>query len=270
MFYEVLLWGQLVWNIPLLVCFLGIAILYAYVLKQFTNLKLHNKQPLLFFLSLGLLCLIVGSPLSAISHLSFSLHMMQMSILYFIVPPLILVGIPDLMFKQVFKLPMIKLISKLFITPKPALFLFALLFLMYHLPDVLNVVSQYSFIQNGFLLLLFMLSFSMWWPIVSPDPKQRFYKDQKKRYAFLSGLILMPACILFIFNALVDGIDNPFLTQITAHLCTPTQTNSLNLLPSPFNTKFDHIMAGTLMLGMHKFGIMLSFRLGSGSKSEGD
>lgn len=264
MFFEVLFWEQLVWNLPLFIFLVGIAFVYSYLLKSFTTIRLYQKQPQFFFLSLSLLFLIIGSPLSAFSHLSFSLHMIQMSILFFIVPPIMLLGIPYSMFKKAITIiPMVKRISRLFLPPKYALFLFAFLFLMYHLPGIMKVLSQNSLIQNGFLFLLFILSFSMWWPIVSPDPKQRFSKKKKKRYAFLNGVILMPACILFIFNALIVGMDNPFLTQMTAYLCLPPQNEPLNLLPSPFNTKFDHIMSGILMLGMHKFGIMLSFRVGN-------
>lgn len=37
----------------------------------------------------------------------------------------------------------------------------------------------------------------------------------------------------------------------------------LNLLPHPFNSKYDQIMAGTLMLGIHKLGIALSSHIGN-------
>ncbi|WP_246202573.1 cytochrome c oxidase assembly protein [Virgibacillus doumboii] len=261
MTFEFLLWGQMEWDFPLSVFLAGIAVTYSYLLKYLSSIRLYTKQPFLFFLALCLLYLIIGSPLSAISHLSFSLHMLQLSILYFIIPPLILAGIPGQLFKQLLKIPLIIKTGKLFLTPKLALFLFSLLFLIYHLPFVLRVFSQNPFMQNGFLLALFILSFILWWPIVSPDPNQRFYNKHKKRYIFLSGLLLMPACTIFIVSALIDGTQNPFLNQITAQLCTPTQTDSPNLLPSPFNTKYDQIMAGALMLGVHKFGMILSSRL---------
>lgn len=262
MAYELLLLGQLEWNISLLICLLCIAIVYAYLHKQFTDKKIHHKQPLLFFLAICLLYLLTGSPLSEISHLSFSLHMIQMSILYFILPPLFLTGIPDQLFHRISKIPTIQAMSRLIPPPKFALFLFALFFLLYHFPFVLKVISQNSLMQNGYMLTLFILAFIMWWPIVSPDPKQRYFTKQKKHYAFLSAVILMPACVFFIVNALVIGTNNPFLTQMTAQLCLPAQPESLGLLPSPVITKFDQITAGVLMLGVHKLGIMLSFRLG--------
>ncbi|WP_307794877.1 cytochrome c oxidase assembly protein [Alkalihalobacillus sp. BA299] len=261
MFNEVLLEGQLMWNTPLLVCLIGIAVLYALLVYRLTDIKIYYKQPLFFFLSLGLLYLTIGSPLTTISHLSFSLHMIQMSILYFIVPPIFLLGIPNNVFQKIWKIPMVKGISKRFLPPRFALIIFAVLFLMYHLPIFLNLFSQNSFVHNAYIVLLLILSFSMWWPIAAPDPKQRFCKGQKKRYAFLNGVFLMPACFLFILGAFMDGMNNPFLTQLTSHLCTPSHSISLDILPPPFNTKYDQVMSGIFMLGMHKFALMLTFRL---------
>ncbi|MFB4165012.1 cytochrome c oxidase assembly protein [Alteribacillus sp. JSM 102045] len=177
-----------------------------------------------------------GSPLAAINHFSFSLHMIQMSILYFIIPPILLLGIPDYLYKQVWKISIMKTVSKLF-PPMISLSVFAVLFLMYHIPITLEILSQYPLIRDGYTLLLFALSLSMWWPITAPDRNQRFCKGRKKRFSFLSGLILMPACLLFIFNALMDGMNNPFLTQAISHLCLPASSSFL--LPPLFNTKLD-------------------------------
>jgi putative membrane protein len=256
MYYELLLQGQLVWNTPLLAGIVCLAILYAFLLHLVMNIKMYRKQASLFFLGLGLLYVTIGSPLSSISHLSFSLHMIQMSILYFIIPPIILLGIPSHVFNQVFKLPKIK--WKI-VQSKIPLYSFAVLFLIYHFPIVLNFLSQNANLQNGYLILLFILSFGMWWPIVSPDPKQRLSKGHMKRYVFLSGLVLMPACMLFILTAFIDGGNNPFLHQITAQLCISPESSSLSILPPPFNTTFDQVMAGILMLGLHKFGLIMTF-----------
>ncbi|WP_255259870.1 cytochrome c oxidase assembly protein [Lentibacillus sp. CBA3610] len=224
----------------------------------------YSKQILLFFLALGLFYVVVGTPLSTISHFSFSLHMMQMSILYFIIPPLLLLGIPYRLYQQAWKNTVLKRFSKLNFSPKLSLFIFSLLFLLYHLPVTLNILAQNTYSHNIYLLLLFVLAFFMWLPIASPNPKQRFSRWHMKRYTFLSGVVIMPACMLFIVNAFIDGMNNPFASQLTAQLCVPPQTGSVNiLLPYPFNTEYDQIAAGILMLGVHKFGLKLSFRLGN-------
>ncbi|WP_077325465.1 cytochrome c oxidase assembly protein [Virgibacillus siamensis] len=254
---DVLLINQSVWNLPLFMGLVCIFVLYILALKRYTDINIVHKQSLLFFLGLGLCYITTGSPIAAISHLSFSTHMLQMSILFFIIPPLLILGIPG----QLSKVPAMKGFNKLFLPPVISLYAFGILFLMYHLPVFLNIFSQHTLLHNGYMLLLFILS-SMWRPITVHDPRHRLYGRQKKRYAIRSGMILMPACLIFILNAFTDGIQNPFLTEITAHLCTPSQIDSAKLLPLPFNTNFDQIMAGTLMMGMHKFSIMLAFRLG--------
>ncbi len=260
MYYELLFQGQLVWNTQLLVTFICLIGIYIFLLIRFTKNKIYYKQPLLFFLGIGLLYLVVGSPLSSITQLSFSLHMIQMSILYFIIPPIILLGITECIYLQIVKIPIIKGLSKILMSPRIAHYIFAGLFLLYHLPFVLNVISQSNYLQNGYLLVLFLLSFAMWWPIVAPDPNQRLSRGHMKRYAFLSGLILMPARMLFIVTALVDAGENPFLSQITAHLCIP-ESSSFNLLPPPFNTKIDQFMSGIFMLGLHKVGLVMTVKL---------
>ncbi|ASK64051.1 hypothetical protein CFK37_18760 [Virgibacillus phasianinus] len=262
MLFRVLLAGQLTWSIPLLTALVGIAVLYVFLRRRLTTRKRDDLQPLFFFTGLGLLYLMIGSPLSSISHLSFSLHMVQMSMLYFIIPPLILLGIPTNVYTRIITFHWIKKCKNL-LFPKIALYTFAILFLIYHLPVTLTIFSQSSLIQNGYLIMLFGLSFGMWWPIVSPEWEQRFNKEQKKRYALLSGMVLMPACLLFIVNALLDGGNNPFVTQITSHLCTPAQSGTFTVLPPPFNTTFDQLLAGIFMLGMHKFGLVLTFKLGN-------
>ena len=262
MFSFVWLEGQLAWNIPLLAVFICIALIYGYLLRSVSTLQIYHKQPILLLLGLFSLYLTIGSPLATISHLSFSFHMIQMSILFFIIPPLILLGIPVPMFERIWGISIIQKLSKLSLPPMIALTTFSLLFLMYHLPIVLKFLSQILVIHNGYILLLFILSFSMWWPIAAPDPKQRFSGKRKKRYAFLSGLIIMPACILFIITALMNEMNNPFLSQMSLSLCLPPDIPSLYFLPTIFNSRIDQLMAGILMLGMHKLGLVMTYRLG--------
>ncbi|MEH7501247.1 cytochrome c oxidase assembly protein [Neobacillus drentensis] len=268
MFYAMWLEGQLLWNMPLLACLIGIAILYLSLLVSFTKIKLYQKQPLLFFFSLAIMYVNFGSPFAAISHLSFSLHMLQLSILYFIIPPLILLGIPDSFLRPFRNLFIWKRMNKYCLPPIAALYAFGALFLIYHIPVVLTFLSQSSFVHNSYLILLLVLSFRMWQPIAAPDPKRYYSQEQNKRYLYLSGLVLMPACLLFIVTGMIGEMNNPLLTKLTATLCiSPSQLNSFNILPSPFNSRYDQMFAGILMIGMHKFGLILTIRLRKKVKS---
>src|SRR5699024_4141072 len=149
-------------------------------------------------------------------------HMIQMSILYFIIPPIFLLGIPEPLFQQLGKITIIKKARTFIFSPVITLSIFAVLFLLYHLPFVLNILSQYPFAHTIYDILLFILAFHMSCPVAAPGVKHRFTNRKRKRYVFLSGLILMPACLLFIVNALMDGLNHPFLTEMTAERCLPS------------------------------------------------
>ncbi|MCR2821651.1 cytochrome c oxidase assembly protein [Lederbergia panacisoli] len=237
MFNSVLLEGQLEWNFPVLFILAIITILYALSLIYFTNIKIYHVRPILFFVGISLFYLVIGSPLSIISHLSFSFHMIQMSILYFIVPPLLLLGIP-----VKFKIDALSYI---------ALVLFAILFFLYHLPFVLQTLYQISYLHKGYTSLLFVLAILMWWPIV---------KLGNKRFTIWSGLLLTPACLLFIVNGIMGGITNPFLQGLVLSLCLPEHINVVELLPFHINPRVDQISGGIVMMGLHKFGLMLISR----------
>ena len=249
MLYDVLLGGQLVWNLPWLVVIVGAAAAYGFFIRYSTNLKINQRQPLLFFLSLIIFYLMVGSPLSAFSHLTFSSHMVQMGILFFIFPPFFLLGIPA---------PLWTAGARILLKPKPALYAFAVLFLLYHIPVVLTFLLKNSFYQNGYLIVLMFLAMGMWRPITGYD----FSPNEKKRFAFLSGLVLLPACLLLVFSAIAGEMNSPYLSQLTVTLCiTPSDYHQLQLLPPYYNLQWDQMMAGFFMLGLHKFGIMLTLRL---------
>lgn len=260
-----LLVGHLTWNIPLLITFAIVTLIYLIQLNKLRPLKSY-KQIMLFLVGWWLLYLIIGSPLLAISYLSFSFHMIQMSLLYFIIPPLILLGIPRDMYKRLVNHRFIRPLTIRLISPKAALIIFSILFFMYHLPFVLTIITQQALFQQSFLTLLFFLSFFMWWPISSPDPKARLKSQARKKFVFQSGMYIMPACLMFIVSALLEGASNPFLGEMTAHLCLP-QDSSIEVLPPPFNTKYDQILAGCFMMGLHKGGLMVTCKLESHMKS---
>ncbi|MBM7652125.1 cytochrome c oxidase assembly protein [Neobacillus cucumis] len=236
--------GQLEWNIPLLVILIGIGVSYVVLLRIFTDNKIYHQQPVLFFFSLTLLYLIIGSPFSTLNHLSISLHMLQMSVLFFVIPPLLILSIPS-------NFPPISIAFN--IPPTVPLITFAVMFFSYHLQVVLTYLSLHPFIHNSYLILLLLLSFFIWQPIV---------KKHDQRFAFLSGIVLLPACSLLILNGLLGDSENPLMSGIMSSLCmSPSTLSSLHILPAPFNTRGDLILAGILMMGMHKFALLLTIRL---------
>ena len=258
MFDSILLSSQFKWNIPLFVTVICISVLYFILITRESDNK-KCKKALLFLLGLSIFTIMLGSPLFTISHLSISLHMFQQSILYFIVPPLVLKGMPRFTIHQNVTIPKIKWFNQIIFHPYFSVSVFAFLMLIYHIPIVLSFSSQHSLFHHASIAILFLFAMGMWRPIA----KQHQKKHCIKRYAHWNGILLLPACILMMLYACLDGINNPFLSKFTAHLCLPPQSNSFDILPSPFNTKFDQFIAGFVMFSVHKFSLIVTVRLGS-------
>lgn len=234
-----------------------IALLYGTLIKQGTNLKLYSPQPLIFFFSLCVAYLIIESPLSILSHLLFSSHMVFMSIHYFIIPPLLLLGIPPTLYAYLNHINKMRWIRRLFISPIPALYSFSVLFFAYHFQMLLQTFSQYSVIHKIYIHLLFYLSINMWRPIVYPPANQM---KPKKSFIYKSSLLLMPACLYFIVTGIWNGVGHLPLGQLTASLCLPT-TDAIDIL-LPLHNKSDPLIAGILMLVIRKVSLMGTMKYG--------
>lgn len=240
-----ILGGLAAWNMPLVLILACISAMYCFMAKK--RSEVWPKKFGLFHAGIGLFYLLMGSPLYVLSHLSFSTHMLQMSILYFFVPPLLLFGIPAWNGDKW---------KKRNISSFSALILFSILFFLYHLPQVVPFVYKSPVIHTGFILLLFGLSCLMWLPVITPGPGPN-------RFSWWSGILLMPACLLLILNGLMDGQNaSPLFSQLMLKLCIPADQAGA-LLPFQINAKADQIFGGLLMLVLHKFSLLAAIRLGS-------
>lgn len=239
--------GELTWNMFLLSVLIITAIVYATFIHRKEQAKWHDKRPVLFYTGLGFFFLAGGTPFTQLSHVSFTLHMVNMSILYFLVPPLLLLGIP----RKWFNPKTGPLLSGIF------LIIFASLFLLYHLPFLIQYLLNRPTIHSLFKFGLFVAAAGMWWPIIFSVKK-----EETKRYAVLSGILLMPACLLFIVNGFMSGgigaNANPFLKQLSIQLCiAPEQIDHI----FPYQLKYDQVIGGIAMLGLHKCSIALACNL---------
>lgn len=237
--------GMAAWNTPLLIILVCISVWYCFWAKKHPDIRF--SQFYWFHAGIGLFYLLIGSPLYVLSHLTFITHMLQMSILYFFVPPLLLLGIPGRLGQKW---------KKRNISSFLALIIFSILFFLYHLPQVLPFLYKNLVIHTSYILCLFALSFLMWFPVITPG-------SSLKRYSWWSSILLMPACLLLILNGLLGGQENsPLFSQLMLKLCIPSD-QSAALLPFQMNTKADQILGGLLMLALHKFSLMVAIRLGS-------
>ncbi|WP_226681095.1 cytochrome c oxidase assembly factor CtaG [Sutcliffiella horikoshii] len=191
--------------------------------------EISNKQRVLFLISMILFYLVKGSPVDLLSHLMLSAHMTQMAILYLVIPPILLMGMPAWVLRKIINLPVVKPVFRFFSKPLIALFVFNVLFSLYHIPVVFDTIKVDMVYHTTYTSVMFLGAFIMWWPLVNPLPEeQRLSGIKKIGYIMADGMLLTPACALIIFA------DQPLYTtysELTAWmaalaLCVPAGTLS--------------------------------------------
>ncbi|MBP1157571.1 MULTISPECIES: cytochrome c oxidase assembly protein [unclassified Paenibacillus] len=159
------------------------------------------KQKLWFWSGLALWYAADGSPMSYYAHhYLFSIHMFQQSILYLIMPPMLLLGTPGWLLRAALKGEGGKRFMRWFTAPLFSLFFFNFIFSMYHIPMVMDWLMAHATILVLYKAIFLFAAFQMWFPVFCPLPEYNTMSDLKKMaYIFINGILLTPACALIIF-----------------------------------------------------------------------
>jgi putative membrane protein len=234
------------WSPYFLVVMILITVLYFMIIGPWrSKFKDSNpvttKQQILFVVGILALYISKGSPVDLLGHIMFSAHMTQMAVLYLIVPPLLILGIPDWLWKAIIYRPVIKPFLKVFTSPIIALILFNGVFSLYHVPLVFDYVKTDPVYHATMTTIIFFGAMFMWWPLLNTLPDWRSLTGIKKvGYIFANGVLLTPACALIIFatDPLYVTYSEPQAWINALQLCVPADTLSgLNLTgPEMFNT----------------------------------
>ncbi|WP_134704348.1 cytochrome c oxidase assembly protein [Ammoniphilus sp. YIM 78166] len=186
------------WSPYQFVVILVLGFFYYQILKK-SGQAVPFYHPGLFLLGLSLYFLCLGSPLNYYGHhYLLSAHMLQQAVLYYIVPPLLILGIPKEIWES---LVQTKWISKLMETHMLlTLIAFDILFSLYHLPLVFNTVMTNYPVMVFTHSILFIFAIQMWWPIIGPLPELNQTSELKKMaYILLGAILITPSCALIIF-----------------------------------------------------------------------
>ncbi len=193
------------WTPLLLFAMAAIVILYFYLIGPWRERHFAKEPPAtllqktLFVSAIFLLYLAHGGPLNLLGHMMFTFHMVNMSISYLIVPPMVLVGVPSFIWRKMFGAARWKKLRFL-MHPIVSLVLFNMLFSVYHIPLVHDYVMTHFTVHRLFYLVLLIAAFMMWWQIACPVPEWSRLTDVKRMaYVFANGMLLSPACALIIF-----------------------------------------------------------------------
>jgi putative membrane protein len=163
--------------------------------------EVETWRKVLFATGLVLFYIMQGSPLNYLGHhYLFSVHMFQQSILYLVVPILIIVGLPEWALNPVFKIKWIHKIVGFFTMPLISVLFFNIAFSIYHFPIVMDYLMVNELALFGYHAMLLFAAFAMWFPVYSTHRDfNRMTPLQKMAYIFANGVLLTPACALIIF-----------------------------------------------------------------------
>lgn len=234
--------------------------------KQSEPLK--RSEVTLFIISILLLYITKGGPLDLMGHLMFYAHMIQMAVLYLVIPPLLIVSIPSWVWRKILNYKAVKSFFNLFTKPLIALILFNGLFSFYHIPLIFDAIKMSMWLHAGYTTVLFMFSMFMWWPLVNRLPEYETLNGLKKvGYVFADGVLLTPACALIIFadTPMYATFSDPSAWMQALKLCVPSTTlSSLNLSgPEVFNSMsliHDQQLGGVIMKIIQEivYGVILA------------
>ncbi|WP_394141612.1 cytochrome c oxidase assembly protein [Cytobacillus oceanisediminis] len=232
------------WNVILAGVLVFVLVMY---ILQFKKEQDFRKKFSYFFLALLVFYLALGSPLHILGdHYLFSAHMLEQSLIYIVLPPLLLLSLPNRFAEPIFRLGLkIKIISFLK-KPLIPLLLFNVLFSFYHIPQIFNEVVSNNILHNLTHITLTVTALFMWIPLIPViEELDRLSEVQKIGYIFGAGILLTPACALIIFS------NEPFYTVYAG---TP---ELLDLLP-PID---DQKTGGIIMKVIQElvFGTMIGY-----------
>ncbi|RBP05347.1 cytochrome c oxidase assembly protein [Rossellomorea aquimaris] len=166
------------------------------------------SQSICFFLALVVFYIALGSPLHLLGdQYLFSAHMLEQSIVYIALPPLLLLGLPKKIIEPLMAWGLKKKIFSILKYPLILLLLFNVLFSLYHIPTVFNTVVGNTLLHNMTHAVLTFTAILMWVPLIPLTRELETLSEiQKIGYIFASGVLLTPACALIIFS------NDPFYT----------------------------------------------------------
>ncbi|WP_027086009.1 cytochrome c oxidase assembly factor CtaG [Cohnella panacarvi] len=192
------------WSPVFMAFMMAVIVLYAFIVGPWRNRFKGNApvslgRKLSFIVATVLFYLTMGGPLDLMGHLMFTFHMTNMAIAYMLVPPLLLYGIPDWLWRSMFSAKFWRIFG-FAMNPIVSLGLFVLLFSYYHMPDNHDWIMTHLTVHTLFYIALFISSVTMWWHVFLPVPEwRRMPPLLTLLYIFLGGLLLTPACAMIIF-----------------------------------------------------------------------
>lgn len=203
----------------------GLAV-YLYV-KHIVSGRLYEvkqSQRLYFFIAIFLFLLLKASPLDIIgTYYLFSMHVLQISFLCFIVIPLFILSMPRTFLRRLIWNYRTRLIVTILSHPWLSLITFNGLLTIYFIPAVFTFLQTNIIAHIFSQTILVVTALFMWFVIIQPVREfQTLNHLLRAAYIFFASLILMPIGFYFVIVQKVhlpiyyemEGLLTPVLTII--------------------------------------------------------
>lgn len=186
-----------IWAVVLLL----VGLVYIRKLKLTFNHEITRGKSFLFLMALALVYIVVGSPFHIIAADDlFSAYLLQLSILYLVLPPLLIQGAPTAWLHTLLRVHFLKGVLQKLTYPWVTAILFNVGLSIYLLPPVFHPIQAHAAYETLSLVLLFIMSVVMWVSILSPVRELHPLSEmQRIFYIFVTAVMLMPIAVWLLF-----------------------------------------------------------------------
>lgn len=194
------LWSP-IWAIVVILA----GVFYIRKLKLTESHGITSGKKAMFLVALVLIYIAVGSPLHVIAADDlFSAYLLQLSVLYLVVPPFLILGMPAVWVRPLLWKRSIKNLLQVLTYPWVTAILFNIGLSVYLLPFVFNTVHVHPVYDVGCRVFLFLVAVLMWGSILSPIRELNPLSElQRVFYVFISAIMLTPISMLLLFTGQV-------------------------------------------------------------------
>jgi len=132
----------------------------------------NSRRQIAFWSAIVALLLALTGPLDSYAKgFSFSAYIFQQMLLVFVVPPLLLLGLPDWMVRPIMMNRFVEPVARLLTRPLIAFLTFSMFFALLHYPALCDEVCHARPFYGGIRVALIAVGLLLWWPILSPLPE---------------------------------------------------------------------------------------------------
>ncbi len=191
---------------------LVVALLYAGAVLLGRHRQVALPQVAAFVGALATIFIALNGPVDALADdRLFSAHMLQHLLLALVMPPLLLLGIPEWMLRPLLRWRALKSLAKVLTHPVVAFAIYNGFLAAIHTPPIFEQMVRDETVHIAMHLLLMITGTIMWWPLLSPLPElPRLTYPAQTLYLFL---LLIPMAAISAPITLASQVIYPWYLE---------------------------------------------------------